>query len=181
MQSRATFSPTWAYHCRSNVSQCGTSALVDLSDGLITPDQRNRAFGFLVRMEEEETAITVLEVDYESVAVLDRDADGARVEVDWSVGGVVTHRGHNHPRVNRYRAVYTLSPLAGISPPTVRIVDTRMKDLSRVRSDLSGRSGWSLDETQRSAAGRMDPSALLRAGMDTELVLPADEEAEEAP
>ena len=95
------------------------------------------------------------------VLLLDRGPDGARVDADWSVGGVVTHQGHKHPRVNRYRAVYTLSPTAD----GLRITDTHMRNLERVRSLLSAGDAWTIDDLPKSGAGFMDPLDLLEAGV----------------
>jgi hypothetical protein len=115
----------------------------------------------LFRMVEDETSIRIQRVDYESVRVLDRTPRGIRVDADWSVGGVVTHQGHKHPRVNRYRAVYTLSP----TPDGLRITATRMRNLERVRSLLSAGDAWTIDDLPKSGAGFMDPLDLLEAGV----------------
>ena len=34
------------------------------------------------------------------------------LEPSYAFGGIVTHQGHKHSRVNRYRALYTLAPQA---------------------------------------------------------------------
>lgn len=115
----------------------------------------------LFRMVEDETSIQIQRVDYETVAVLDRGPEGVRVDADWSVGGVVTHQGHKHPRVNRYRAVYTLSP----TPEGLRITDTHMRNLERVRSLLSAGDAWTIDDLPKSGGGFMDPLDLLEAGV----------------
>lgn len=115
----------------------------------------------LFRMVEDQTSIQVQRVDYESVTVLDRNADAIRVDADWSVGGVVTHQGHKHPRVNRYRAVYTLAE----TPDGMRIVNTRMRNLERVRSLLSSGDAWTVDDLPASGGGFMDPLDLLDAGV----------------
>jgi len=115
----------------------------------------------LFRMVEDETSIRIQRVDYETVAVLDRGPDGVRIDADWSVGGVVTHQGHKHPRVNRYRAVYTLSP----TPDGLRITGTRMRNLERVRSLLAAGDAWTIDDLPKSGGGFMDPLDLLEAGV----------------
>jgi hypothetical protein len=115
----------------------------------------------LFRMVEDETSIHIQRVDYESVEVLDRSPNGVRVDADWSVGGVVTHQGHKHPRVNRYRAVYTLSP----TDDGLRITDTRMRNLERVRSLLAAGDAWTIDDLPKSGGGFMDPLDLLEAGV----------------
>ena len=116
----------------------------------------------LFRMVDDETSIRIQRVDYETVAVLDRDPSGdVRIDADWSVGGVVTHQGHKHPRVNRYRAVYTLSPTS----EGLRITRTRMRNLERVRSLLSAGDAWTVDDLPKSGGGFMDPLDLLEAGV----------------
>ena len=48
------------------------------------------------RMVEEGTSIDIRKVDYASVLALEPSEEGARVDVEWSIGGVVTHRKHAH-------------------------------------------------------------------------------------
>ncbi len=116
----------------------------------------------LVLSEQEETAIQVLAVDYDAVEVLDPGPDPMRVEAEWAVGGVVTHRGHKHPRVNRYHAVYTLERVDGL----LRISDTRLKNMERIQRVLVEGGGWTLDRDDRSAGGLMSPSMLLEGGLE---------------
>ncbi len=124
----------------------------------------------LASMEREETSIRVKKVDYESVKVLDRGERSLRVDVDWSVGGIVTHQAHKHPRVNRYRAVYTLTD----EGEGLRIVGTRMRNLERIRNVMStlDEDGFLLDELPEGGGGFMDPLDLL------ELAAPAEEAPE---
>lgn len=130
----------------------------------------------LFRMVDDETSIRIQRVDYESVEVLDRPPGQVRVDADWSVGGVVTHQGHKHPRVNRYRAVYTLSDTAD----GLRITGTRMRNLERVRSLLSAGDAWTIDDLPKSGAGFMDPLDLLEAGV-LEDIERAEQEQQAAP
>jgi hypothetical protein len=116
----------------------------------------------LVLSEQEETSIQVLAVDYDSVTLLEVSDEIARIEVDWAVGGVVTHRGHKHPRVNRYSAIYHLAQ----REQGLRIVDTRLKNMERVRRVLADDGGWTLDGGERSAGGLMSPSMLLEGGVE---------------
>jgi hypothetical protein len=135
-----------------------------LSDSFVgdaLTDEYVEHYTTLFRMVEDETSIQIQRVDYEAVRVLDRGPDGIRVDADWSVGGVVTHQGHKHPRVNRYRAVYTLSP----TPDGLRITATRMRNLERVRSLLSAGDAWTIDDLPKSGGGFMDPLDLLEAGV----------------
>jgi hypothetical protein len=116
----------------------------------------------LVLSEQEETAIQVLTVDYDQLRVLDRPPGMARIDASWAVGGVVTHRGHKHPRVNRYEAIYHLVPDEG----GLRIADTRLKNMERVQRVLVEGGGWTLDRNDRSAGGLMSPSMLLEGGIE---------------
>jgi hypothetical protein len=111
-------------------------------------------------MQREQTAIEVLQVNYEEVHVLRRGDRNVEIDADWSVGGVVTHRNHRHVRVNRYRAVYTLAPAEG----GLRIVETHVRNSERVGSLLSGDAAWVFDDMPSSGSGFMDPLELLRAG-----------------
>jgi hypothetical protein len=114
------------------------------------------------RMQHDDTKVTILRVDYADTLVSRRIGEGAVVEADWNVGGVVYHQGHSHARINRYRAAYTLQPRA----QGFRIVDTKMKDMERVRLDMMSGGSLGLDEPlPTSGQGMLSPSDLLKAGM----------------
>lgn len=124
-------------------------------------------------MAEEGTSIEVLGVEYDRVEVVESTTDGLpRIDAAWLVRGIVTHQRHQHPRINRYAAVYTLRP----TDDGWRIVATRMRNLERVGSevqedDLFGDgAGGSATE-----AGFMDPLELFEAGLlGTETDLPPE-------
>jgi hypothetical protein len=118
----------------------------------------------LVWMQREQTAIDVLQVNYEQVKVLERNRRKVEVDADWSVGGVVTHRNHQHARVNRYRAVYTLAQ----ADDGLRIVETRVRNSERVGSLLAEDGSWAFDSLPTSGSGFMDPRELLKAGFGNE-------------
>lgn len=129
-------------------------------------------FTTLAMLARDETSIEVMRVDYERVEVIERGPDFVRVEADWSVGGVVTHLQHKHTRVNRYVAAYTLEEVA---PGQLRITDTRMRDLERVRgvlSSIASGEGFLGDELPSSGGGFMSPSDLFEAGLDAGEVKP---------
>ena len=115
-------------------------------------------FSTLYHMGLEETSIAVKQVDYNSIEVLDFDFGEVKLDVDWSVGGVVTHQGHKHTRVNRYHAVYTLSAVAGNE---WRISDVKMRNAERIRraTDEDILNG------SNAGGGYLDPMDLLEAGM----------------
>jgi len=114
------------------------------------------------RMQHDDTKVTILRVDYADTQVVQRMADRTVVEADWNVGGVVYHQGHTHARINRYQAAYTLAPGDG----GLRIVDTRMKDMERVRLDMMSGGNLGLDQPlPTSGQGMLSPSDLLKAGM----------------
>ena len=129
-------------------------------------------FTTLTQMRAEETAIEVLQVDYEHVEIVDQTADRIVVDADWSVGGIVTHQRHKHPRVNRYQALYTLALNEGgtgasnDAGTSYRIVDTRMRNLERVRSLIDSHD-FPLDDVPQSARGLLGPAELLRSGVLT--------------
>ena len=128
-------------------------------------------FTTLTQMSAEKTAIEVLQVDYEHIEIVDQTGDRIVVDADWSVGGIVTHQRHKHPRVNRYRALYTLALNQGTGAANeggtaYRIVETRMRNLERVRSLIDGHD-FPLDDVPQSARGMLGPADLLRAGVLT--------------
>jgi hypothetical protein len=124
-------------------------------------------FTTLARMRQEGTAIDVLAVDYESVKVAGTAPSGILVEADWSVGGVVSHQSHQHHRVNRYQAIYTLAAPGtdAIDPAALRIVDTRLHSAERVASPLQSTEGFPLDDLPASERGFMGPAEMLRSGV----------------
>jgi len=114
------------------------------------------------RMAHDDTKVTILRVDYTDTSVVERLGDAAVIEADWNVGGAVYHQGHTHARINRYQAAYTVEPRAG----GYRIVDTRMKDMERVRLDMMSGGNLGLDQPlPTSGQGMLSPSDMLRAGM----------------
>jgi hypothetical protein len=114
-----------------------------------------------LRMAEEQTAIDVLGVEYEDVAVLPSDAGALRVDAAWRVRGVVTHQGHKHPRINRYRAVYTLVD----GPGGLRIADTRMRDLARIATVERADAVFEQGSGSATEDGFMDPLELFEGGL----------------
>lgn len=126
-------------------------------------------FTTLTRMQREQTSIDVLRVDYEDVHLVERSRSAAKVDADWSVSGLVTHQGHRHPRINRYRATYTLAvePAAASTAAALRIVDTRVRSAERQRSALPA---GALEEMPRSAAGTLSMEELLRSGLAQEIL-----------
>lgn len=144
------------------------NAIHDLLDesfsGEALTDEYVEHFTTRMRMRQEETAIHIVRVDYDHVHVLDAEDERYRIGASWSVGGIVTHQGHKHTRVNRYEAVYTLTQTA----EGLRIVDTKLRNLRRVRSALStGFAELSVGDSQdgSSAGGYMSPLELLRGGV----------------
>jgi hypothetical protein len=115
-------------------------------------------FTSMHHMSLEEVSIQVLRVDYDDIHVSERTHAGVRISADWSVGGVVTHQGHKHARVNRYSAVYTVEMTA----EGPRFTDARMRNAQRVERAVDGASAWGLPT---SGAGLMDPLELLEAGL----------------
>ena len=116
-------------------------------------------------MARDGTRIRIASLDYESVAVVDRGRDFVTVDVDWSVGGLVTHRRHTHPRINRYVARFTLAP-AVESPHELRIVGSEMRDLERQGRLAAGTAESAL----RSARGSLSLGDLIESGLAEELI-----------
>jgi hypothetical protein len=127
-------------------------------------------YATLVRMQQERTSIDVVRVDYERVEAIEIGPEQIRVDADWSVGGIITHRNHKHPRVNRYRAVYTLAR----GDDGIRIVSTRMRNLQRMRTPVVNAGDWPFDEGEGSGGGFLDPVDYLMSGMyDKDKAAPA--------
>ena len=114
-------------------------------------------FTTIHHMGNEDTSIDIRTVDYNSIVPIQFTARQAQLDVDWSVGGVVTHRSHKHTRVNRYRALYTISA----TNREWRITDTKMRNMERIRraTDEDILSG------ENASGGYLDPLDLLDAGM----------------
>ena len=116
----------------------------------------------LRRMQLDDTNVTILRVDYGDSEVLDNADDGIVIEADWHVGGVVYHQGHSHTRINRYQAIYTLAE----RDEGYRIVDTKMKNMERVRLDLMNTDFGLNEPLPSSGQGMLSPSDMLRAGLE---------------
>ena len=119
----------------------------------------------------EETSIVVKQVDYNSIDILEFDFGQVKLDVDWSVGGVVTHQGHKHTRVNRYHAVYTLTEL---KDGEWRISDVKMRNAERIRRATDEEI---LNGTD-AGGGYLDPMDLLEAGM---FEIPTEQPEESTP
>ena len=115
-------------------------------------------FSTLHHMGIEQTSIEVKQVDYNSIQILEFDFGEVKLDVDWSVGGVVTHQGHKHTRVNRYHAVYTLTE---VGDREWRISDVKMRNAERIRRATDEEI---LNGTN-AGGGYLDPMDLLEAGM----------------
>lgn len=112
-----------------------------------------------VRMAADDVAIRVLAVEHDEVELLERDeAGGVRLDASWLARGVVSHQGHKHPRIHRYRAVFHLVPTAD----GWRIDELRAKELARVASRVDDLFGEGGDPSEQ---GFMDPLELLEAGL----------------
>ena len=142
-------------------------------------DEYVEHFVTLAHMREEGTAIDVVRIDYERVDVLERDEYSAVLFADWSVAGIVTHQGHKHARVNRYKAIYTLASAEPQDESGLRIIDTRMQSLERVGNPagaLSRGAGFPLNDIPTSARGFMTAEELIRSGLfrETDFAEPSD-------
>ena len=109
-------------------------------------------------MEKEETSIDIRTVDYNDITFLHFSGAEVSLDVDWSVGGVVTHQRHKHTRVNRYKAVYQVELQ---DTGEWRIADTKMRNLERVRRATDEE----LLNGTNAGGGYLDPLDLLEAGI----------------
>ena len=113
-----------------------------------------------IHMKEEETQIDIRQIDYNEVVLLQQLRDSIVVDADWSVGGIVTHQQHKHPRVNRYRAVFTLRRN---QQQQWRITDTKMRNAQRVQR--AGIQDQDFFEGKKSKGGYLDPLDLINSGV----------------
>jgi len=110
------------------------------------------------RMTAEGTSIDIRRVDHDRAEIVAWSSDAAEIDLAWSVGGLVSHRGHQHPRVNRYEAVYSLIQ----ADSGWRIVSTAVRDVARAQS--AARSEDIFDPGP-DRGGYLDPLDLLEAGL----------------
>lgn len=122
----------------------------------------------LVRMKQDETSIDIKQIDYNHIEILEITPTTVVLDVDWSVGGIVTHQKHQHTRVNRYHAVYTVKKVSdtehhtaqsNISPGEWKIVQSKMRNAERVRRP----SDEDLLNPTNAGGGYLDPLDLLDA------------------
>ena len=113
-----------------------------------------------VHMKEDSTAIEIRQVDYNEVVFLSQYQKSIELDVDWSVGGIVTHQKHKHPRVNRYRAVFLLERMQN---DQWRITDTKMKSAQRIQR--AGIQDADFFEGKKTTGGYLDPLDLIDAGV----------------
>lgn len=136
-------------------------ALAESFTGEALTDEYVEHWRTLVRMAEEHTAITVSAVEYDAVEVLDGEEGRWRVDATWLVRGVVQHQAHRHPRINRYRAIYTLIH----TPDGWRIADTHMRDLARIATQVSGDDIFDDEAGSGAEDGFMDPLEMFEGGL----------------
>jgi hypothetical protein len=117
-------------------------------------------FQTIQQMQRDETAIDVRQVDYSAVEFQSHTSEGVFFDVDWSVGGIVTHQKHKHTRVNRYQAGYTLQQDEN---GLWKIAHTRVRNAERVqRAFLSDDAFFNGDDA---GGGYLDPLDLLEGGL----------------
>ena len=112
-----------------------------------------------IHMTREDTYIDIRQIDYNSIELIEKYPTYSVYDVDWSVGGVVTHQKHKHPRVNRYRAIFTLT----LHDNHWRISDTKMRNAERIQR--AGISDTDFFEGKSSSGGYLDPLDLIDAGV----------------
>jgi hypothetical protein len=110
------------------------------------------------RMAEEGLAVRVVGVDHGDVEVVEVGPDAVEIDATWWVRGRVYHQAHVHGRINRYRAIYRMVPTS----EGWRVGRTRMRDLSRVRTEIGSDLFFDEDNGDpASSRGFMDPLEIL--------------------
>ena len=113
-----------------------------------------------MHMKEEDTQIDIKQIDYNDIALLEVLPNKVIIDADWSVGGIVTHQKHKHPRVNRYRAVFTLRKN---DHHEWRITATKMRNAERIQR--AGVQDEDFFEGKKSTGGYLDPLDLINSGV----------------
>jgi hypothetical protein len=116
-----------------------------------------------VHMETDDTAIVIKQIDYNQTEILESYPTYCMIDADWSVGGIVTHQKHKHPRVNRYRAVFMLEPN---DVGDWKIVDTKMRNAERIQR--AGIRDSDFFDGKTNTGGYLDPLDLIDAGVNDE-------------
>ena len=110
------------------------------------------------RMHTQDADVDVRRVEYGDIVELAAPEGRTRLDVRWSVGGVLRHAAHKHARVNQYRAIYELADL-GQGP---RIVSARMRSANRLRHPLLDGGAFDLFTPEQDGPGAwLDPVDLL--------------------
>ncbi len=139
--------------------------LAEVFVGEALTDQYVETWATRAQMEVDEVSVRVLAVHHHTLTLLPPSDEGrVRVDVSWTARGIVTHQGHSHARIHRYRGLFVLAETGA----GWRVEAVRPKELARVASaidDLFGDGGDPVDQ------GFMDPLELFEAGV---LDAPAD-------
>ena len=134
--------------------------LADIFIGEALSSEYVEHFTSRMHMEEEDTQIDIRQIDYNEVVLLKVLPNKVMIDADWSVGGIVTHQKHKHPRVNRYRAVFTLRKNAA---QEWRITSTKMRNAERIQR--AGVQDEDFFEGKKSTGGYLDPLDLINSGV----------------
>ena len=113
-----------------------------------------------IHMKDDSTDIEIRQIDYNDVVIVSHHHRSLEVDVDWSVGGIVTHQKHKHPRVNRYQALFQLEKK---QDDQWRIVNTKMKNAKRIQR--AGIQDTDFFEGKKNTGGFLDPLDLIDAGV----------------
>lgn len=110
------------------------------------------------RLQAQDADVDVRRVEYGDVLQLPGPEGRIRLDVRWSVGGVLRHAAHEHARVNQYRAIYEIADV-GDGP---RIVQARMRTASRLLNPILEGGAFDLfAPDQEGPAAFLDPADLL--------------------
>jgi hypothetical protein len=112
------------------------------------------------RLAAQDAAVDVRRVEYGDILRLPGPDGTIRLDVRWSVGGVLRHAAHRHARVNQYRAIYEVADT--VDGP--RIVGARMRSANRLRHPLLDGGAFDLFAPDQEGPGAfLDPADLLDA------------------
>lgn len=110
------------------------------------------------RMAAQDAEVDVRRVEYGDILQLPGPEGRIRLDVRWSVGGVLRHAAHRHARVNQYRAIYEIADTGD----GTRIVSARMRSASRLRHPILEGGAFDLFTPDQEGPGAfLDPADLL--------------------
>ncbi len=133
--------------------------LAEVFVGEALTDQYVETWATRTQMEVDDVDVRILAVTHDDLKMLPPSEEGrVRLDASWTARGVVTHQGHRHARIHRYRGLFELTDTA----TGWRVEEVRPKELARVPSAIDDLFGDGGDPVEQ---GFMDPLELFDGGV----------------